>query len=145
MPVARSAGCHRRRVIRGRRRQREHFAVTRIDHHHRAATAAERAHRRPLQVPRHREMEILGVVRVRPELAQRVRKRIAGQARQFGVIGELEADAAVARRRVADDMVDLVAAVPAVQLAVGVLLVVGEDVALAVDDVTARYGPCWRR
>ena len=125
----------------GRGCEGEHLAVTRVDHHDRASTVAQRSDGGALQVPRHRKVEVLRVVRVRPELAQRIRERVAGKACQLGVVGKLQPRPAIPGRGVPDDVADLGSAVAPVQLPVGVLLVVGQHVALAIDDRAARHGP----
>ena len=131
----------RGRGVRRGRGQGQHLAVARIEHHDRALAIAERTDRGPLQLQGQRQGQVLGVVRVRAELAQRVRHGIPGQPGQLRVVGELEAGPAVATRGVAHDLADRLAAVDAVQLPVRVLLVARQDLAVTVEDGAAWHGP----
>ena len=99
---------------------------------------AERPDRGPLQVVRERERQVLGVVRGRPELAEGIGERVAGKAGQLGIERPLEPGGAVPPRGVPDDVADGRAGIDAVQLAVRVLLVAGEDLPVAVEDLPAR-------
>src|SRR4029078_12722755 len=80
------------------------------------------------------ERQLLRVVWVELELAQRVADRIPiGDARQLGVEGPLDAGGPDLPRRIADHATERVRAVDAVRLArVGVALVRGEDLPVAV-------------
>ena len=139
--VGRGRICERRRVVGRGRGEGQDLAIARVEHHDRPVVVAERPDGSPLELERQREGQVLGVVGVGPELAQRVRDRVAGQARQLGVVGELQAGAPVAGRRVADDLADGGTPIHPVKLAVRVLLVACEGRPVPVADDAARHGP----
>lgn len=95
----------------------------------------------PLEVVREGQGEVLGVETVGAELGERVGQRIAGEPRQLGVIGAFEARPAVHTGGIADDLADRAPRVDPVELAIGVLLVVREDLAAPVPDESSRDGP----
>ena len=118
-----------RRVVGRRRGEREHLAIPRIEHHDRAAPLAERGDGGPLEVVRERQGQVLRVVAVGPELGEGVGQRIDRQPGQLGVERSLEPGASVDGRCVAHDLADGAPDVDPVGLAVGVLLVAGQDLA----------------
>ena len=129
------------RGVRRGRGHGQHLAVPRIQHHDRALAVAERADRGALQLQGQRQGQVLRVVRVGAELAQRVGHGIPGQSGQLRVVGELQAGPAIATRGVSDDLADGLAAIDAVQLPVRVLLVARQDLPVTIEDGAAWHGP----
>ena len=130
----------RRGVVGRRRRERQHLAGPWIQHDDGTAVLAECADRGLLEVVRDRQRQVLRVERVRAELRERIRERVAGQAAQLGVVGPLQAGLAVLARGVADDLADRRPGIDAIELAVRVGLVAGQDGAVPVQDPAARHG-----
>ncbi len=136
---ARFLGCRigdRRCVVERRRREDEHLACPRVQHDHRTAVVSEPADRGPLELERQGQGQCLRVVRVRLELLQDVPDRVRiAQAGQFRPEGTLEARRAVALARVADDRGDGPIGVDAVEAAVRIPFVRGEDGPVPIDDL----------
>jgi hypothetical protein len=119
----------------------EDLARSGIEHHDSAASLAERRDRRLLEVRRQRQREVLGVVAAGSELGESVRDGVRREAGQLRVVRELEAGATVDVRGIADDLAERATGVDAIGLAVLVLLVVREDVAVAILDEPPRDRP----
>ena len=129
-----------RRVVGRRRGERQDLAGPRVEHDDRAPvrpSARTAARWRSSDSDRVRSCGSYGSGRTcegRPW-------RVAGQPGELRVVAPLEPGPAVAARGVADDLADRVVRVDPVELAVGVVRVVREHLAVAVEDPAARHGP----
>ncbi len=131
----------RRRVVGRGGREGEHLAGLRIEHHDGAATAAERLDGRPLQIGRERQGQVLRVVSIGTELRERVAHRIGHEARQLGVVCALETRPPVSRGGIADDLARRGGRIHAIELAVRIGRVAGQDLAVAIEDPASGDRP----